>query len=157
MAKEMTKSQRLARELHALRGRNGLIRAETVVEWARENPASTLHNEFEWSDTKAAQEYRMWQARRVILYNVSVESGERKFVSLSIDRYNIGKGGGYREMHEVLSDESLRDVLVNDALNEYKRMRAKYEHLRELASIHREITRADRKQNVVQLPRRKTG
>lgn len=137
----MTKAEQIASELEALRAASGLLLPEAVVEWARGHPESALHSQFEWDDAKAAQEHRVWQARRVIAVYVVADDGGRKFVSLSIDR----KGdGGYRDVQDVIADDELRKVLVRDALAELKRVKAKYEHIRELASVYSEIDKADR-------------
>jgi len=136
----MTKTEQIEKELEALRLADGIIHAESVVEWAKDNPESALHSQFEWDDSKAASEYRVWQARRVIAIYVKAEDGERKFVSLSIDR---SKGGGYRDVEEVIANDDLRKILVKDALSEFKRVRAKYEHVKELAKVYEEIDRAE--------------
>lgn len=137
----MTKAEQIEQELQALRSEGGLLMPESVVDWAREHPESALHSQFEWDDSEAAKEYRLYQARRVIAVYVVSEDGERKFVSLSIDR---AQDGGYRDVREVIANEELRKVLVRDALSEFKRVRAKYEHIRELASIYAEIDKAER-------------
>lgn len=136
----LNKAEKIAREVEALRRDDGLIVPEDVVRWAREHPDSALHSQFEWDDGKAAEAYRIWQARRVIAVCVVAEDGERKLVSLSIDR----RGGGYRDVQDVIAKDELRKVLLRDALQELKRVRAKYEHIKELASVYAEIEKVDR-------------
>lgn len=138
----MTKAEQIAKELEALRKEGGVIHAEEVVSWAQANPESALHSQFEWDDSAAAVAYRIWQARRVIAVFVTADDGGRKFVSLSIDR---GKGGGYRDVSDVIANDDLRKVLVKDALAEFKRVRAKYEHVKELASVYEEIDKAEKR------------
>lgn len=137
-----TKAERLAAEIEARRDAVGLVHAEALVEWARKNPGSALYSEFEWDDTEAARAYRIWQARRLIAVCVIADDGERRLVSLTIDRV---AGGGYRDVEMVVADDELRRVLVLDALAELKRVRAKYEHVRELAAVYDEIEKADAK------------
>ena len=141
----MTKAEKIQQELEALRS-NGLLLPERVVEWAKAHPESALHSQFEWDDSEAAKAYRLWQARKVIAVYVVAEDGQRKFVSLTIDR----KAGGYRAMEDVMKEEDLRKVLVRDALSEFKRVRAKYEHIRELASVYAEIDKADEQYGVAE-------
>lgn len=136
------KSERIAEEVEALRGADGMIHAPAVVSWAREHPESALHSQFEWDDGKAAEEWRIWQARRVIAVYVRSDDGERSVVSLTIDRKDRG---GYRSVSDVIANDDLRRVLVRDALAELKRIRAKYERVKELAAVYDEIERADRK------------
>lgn len=124
-------SEQIQQELEALR-EEGVLHAEKVVAWARVHPDSALHKQFEWDDGKAADEYRVWQARRVIAVHVVNESGERRLISLSIDR---SKGGGYRSIEDVSRDQDLMAVAVKDALGELRRTRAKYQHLKELSDV----------------------
>ena len=131
-------------ELLALKGRSALITAESIVDWARDNPSSDLHRALEWDNDVAAEQHRIWQARRLIAIHVISEEGDRTFVSLSIDRQR--DGGGYRGLDDVIRKQSLRDVLLEDALQELERVRQKYERLQELAGVWAEIkkTRSNR-------------
>lgn len=138
----MNKAEQIAQELEALRSATGLLMPEAVVEWAREHPESALHEQFEWDNDRAAAAHRLHQARQVIAVYIRSDDGERSVVSLSIDRKG---GGGYRQVEDVMRDDELRKVLLRDALAEFKRVRAKYEHLKELASVYVEIDRADKK------------
>ena len=94
---------------------DGLLMPEKVVDAAR--PAtSPLHSRFEWNNGKAAEAYRIWQARQLLRVCIETipQSGDTAevFVSLSSDR----KEGGYRIQTEVLSDAQMRQQLLNDAL-----------------------------------------
>lgn len=131
------KENKVVKELKRIAIKNGgLLQPEVVVEAARPI-TSPLHSRFEWNNTEAAQRYRIWQARQLI--SVTVETlaatGESfdVFVSLSPDRGR--KGGGYRVMTEVLSDDHMRAQLLQDALDELAIFRDKYQKLRELAVI----------------------
>jgi hypothetical protein len=121
-------------ELLALKDQSGMIVAEDAVEWARDNPQSDLHRSLQWNDQKAAQDWRVWQVRRLIAVHVLTPEGDRQVVSLSIDRTN-GNGGGYREMDDVLARQDWRDVMLADALAELNRIEAKYKRLEALAQV----------------------
>jgi hypothetical protein len=54
--------------------RNGLRPSEVVA--AAKPKASPLHNEFEWNDAKAGEEYRLEQARRLIRVCVTTFKSE---------------------------------------------------------------------------------
>lgn len=136
----MNQTEQIAKEVEALRRPDGLILAEDVVAWAQSNPDSALHSQFEWDNSEAAKQYRIWQARRVIAVCVRADDGARKLVSLSIDRTS----GGYRSVDDVISNDELRRILVNDALAEFKRVRAKYQHVKELVSVYEEIDKAEK-------------
>src|ERR1035437_2046058 len=88
----------IAQELEIVRRKGrGILRAESVVEYARD-PGTALHERFECGDDKAAQEYRILHARHLIRVMVTVlpqHKGEvRVYVSLGDDRQQ--EGGGYR-------------------------------------------------------------
>lgn len=118
-------------ELVALKAK-GVLLPEAVVEWARKHPKSALHAAIEWDDSNAAESYRVWQVRRLIAIHVIDDDGERRFVSLSIDRV---KGGGYRDVAEVAVDPELGSVMLADALAELKRVRAKYNRVKALSVV----------------------
>lgn len=139
----MTKTEQIAKELEELkRSNNGILYPEEVVAWAACHGESALHSQFEWDDGEAARQYRIWQARRVIAVYVVSEDGNRAAVSLVVDR---SKGGGYRSVDDVIANEDLRKALIKDALMEFKRVKVKYEHVKELASVYEEIDKAEKK------------
>lgn len=127
-------------EILALRDDAGMIHAARVLDWAQANPESKLHRQFEWDDSKAAREWRLHQARRLIAIYVVDDTGLRSVISLVADRKD---GGGYRDLQSVLSNEEMRRIAVRQALQEFNRVRARYEHLRELASIHDAIVETE--------------
>lgn len=130
-------------ELAAIKGGSPVLRAEDVVEWAKQNPDSEIYKSLEWDDAKAADQYRIWQARRLIAIHVVDEEGERKFISLSIDR--TAKGGGYRDIQDIMVDPERASVMLSDALADLRRTRAKYNRLKSLAPVWNEIDKADAK------------
>lgn len=142
-----SKNDDIRRELEHIRFlRDGILRAEDVVEFAR-NERTALHSEFEWDDSEAAQQFRLEQARRVIRLVVTVvpkvgsDRPVQMYVSLTSDRAK--PGGGYRPFVDVMSDEDRRDELLRQALNEFKRVRSKYEALRELRPIFKAIDKVE--------------
>jgi len=116
----------------------GVLTASTIVVAARDEE-SILHSQFEWDDSAAAEQYRMWQARRllnVVVEYIGPKDGQRRtrvFVSLTPDR--TGKDGGYRQITAVLSDREHRQQLLDDALEEMERFQRKYEELQELVEV----------------------
>jgi hypothetical protein len=120
----------------------GLIRAEEVLSWAAANPRSEIYRALEWDDQTAAYSHRLDQVRRLIVLHIRDEStGKPAVVSLSIDRV---AGGGYRLHEDIRSDETLRSILLADALKELERIRAKYQHLQELVEVWRAADRVAR-------------
>lgn len=142
-------------ELEYIRTLNdGLLDPASVVEYAR-NEDTLLHSKFEWSDTKAAQEYRLWQARQVIRLELVVvrqqldgkyefvapDSEEQKgdkrvraFISLVNDRRSE-EHRGYRSLTAVLNDEELRDQMLQEAKRDMVVFKKKYLTLNELSKV----------------------
>jgi len=116
----------------------GQLRPSDIVKAARA-ASSPLHSQFEWDDSEAAEQYRIWQARQLLRVTVEyIGEGDeavpvRVFVSLSTDRR--GDGSGYRVTTAVMSDPDYRRQLLADALEEMKRFEKKYADLKELAAV----------------------
>lgn len=126
----------IAGELAALSAKAELLRAEDALAWAQAHPESALHGALEWDDGAAAHAYRLSQVRRLIAIHVVDQAGDRRLVSLSIDR---SAGGGYRKVADVVLDPERASVMLRDALNELERTRKRYEKVRALASVWREV------------------
>lgn len=124
-------------ELERIRTANsGVLRAADVVAFAR-NPDTALHGRFEWDDTEAARQYRLWQARELIRVVVQTHPADdaptRVYVSLADDRDK--DGGGYRALDEVMRSKAMRAALLEQARVDMVRFEAKYNHLCEVASV----------------------
>ena len=145
---------RIQKELETIRKRNkGVLRPEDVVKFAKDKKTA-LHTQFEWSDTKAAKKYRLYQARQVILQVKIIPHPEagtvtRAYVSLKDDR--TMPGGGYRAVVDVLTDADRRAALMREALEELVVFRQKYKTLSELEPVFAAIAQVAKKK------RRKTG
>lgn len=140
------KTPEIVTELEIIRNTSGgVLIPEKVVEFAAD-PNTALHKQFEWDDTEAAREYRIYQARNLIRVMVTVlpntTKETRAYVSLVSDRSNKS-GGGYRAMVDVLSDEDRRKELLSMALADMRRWREKYGELKELAGIFQAIDDLD--------------
>lgn len=125
----------VAEELERIsRKHKGVLRPRDVVKFAR-NPETALHEHFEWDDTKAAEEYRLEQARRIIRVQVVYleEDSEpiRAYASLQKDR---GRDS-YRPITRVMQDEEMRAELMEQALKEARAWMRRYEQLEELAEV----------------------
>lgn len=122
----------------------GMLRAEAVVEFAREKTDSALHTKFPWDDEEAARLKRLDIARGIIrVYRIVVNEAKpepfRAYVSLTSDRV---KGGGYRPAMAVLSSEEMRKQMLADAYKVMKNFMAKYGTLNELAEVFGAMERA---------------
>jgi len=135
-----SKSDQIQQELATIQGNQEVLNPSDVVAWAKMHTDSALYACFEWNDKKAGAEHRLWQARRLIALHIVTVEGERKTVSLTVDRAN---GGGYRQIEDVVRVPDLRERMLQDALNDLRRVRAKYQSLTELAAVFSEIDKAD--------------
>jgi hypothetical protein len=141
----MRKTSEIRDALQAILRRNHKrkLLPSAVVEAARD-PDSPLHHRFTWDDSKAAHEYRLWQARELI---VSVEivvdnrfESSPVYVSLQSDRLQ----GGYRALSDVLSDKALRAELLTTAAKELEAFQWRYDRFAELSGVFREARRFKR-------------
>jgi len=132
------KKDRLQTELRAIqkKSRDGVLHAREVLAWAETHKQSALHSRFEWDNTKAAAEHRLWQAREIIRLVIVNEDREPQFVSLSCDR---SSGGGYREISNVVKSEHFSAVMLRDAIQELNRVRTRYNRVKQLTSVWREL------------------
>lgn len=143
----MSMGNRLEVELLAIKGDRELVTAEEILSWAERHRDSAWAAELEWNDRKAGREHRLNQIRQIIItLEITIGQRTRRFYSLSIDRHNR-RGGGYRDIVDILENQTLYDVMVNDALNELERMRLKYEQVVELRPLWRELERAKTKRS----------
>jgi hypothetical protein len=135
------KSELILKELQKISKINkGILYPEAVVENAKDKN-SPLHNFFVWDNTKAAELYRLEQARKLIRVSVQYieenpDAPYKVFVSLKSDRV---KGGGYRELITVMQNEGLKFQLLQDALDDMTTFTEKYKHLKELDKVIREM------------------
>jgi hypothetical protein len=141
------KNVKVIKELNRIADANGgILRPETVVEAARPR-SSILHPRFEWDNTRAAREFRLWQARQLISVCVQIIPGVNEpvsvFCSLSTDRSR--RGGGYRTTVAVCSDAEMREQLLEDALQDLNAFQRKYAALRQLTSVFAAIRRIRRR------------
>lgn len=136
----------ILRALNELRNEDGVIMPEAVVNAAR-SESSPLHVHFEWDDSEAAEQYRLWQARSLLRVMVTVLPGTREpvraFVSLSNEE-------GYRLTANVMVHAEHRSQMLEDALKDMKVFQRKYEHLAEVADVIAAMKKAQRRELQVQ-------
>lgn len=118
-------------ELLALRDRNGLIHADSAVDWAQSHPQSLLYAELakgdDWDDQTAAEKWRIHRMRRIIEVHIIDAQGDRETISLRIDR---GSGGGYRSLDTVIASPELRWRALQDAIYDAQRFADRFHWLR---------------------------
>lgn len=110
----------------------GTITAEIIVDAATAN-TSPLHTLFEWDDERAASQYRLSIARKVlhaiVVTSEQIAEPTRAFVHLYASQPE------YRPIALVLSDDDLRERLLANALSELRNLKKRYGHLKQLADV----------------------
>lgn len=130
--KVTTRQKALLRsELEKIRKRNsdGLLVASEVVDEAR-HPDSPLHSSFEWDDEKAAEHYRLAQARALIRCVIIEDASGKEapaYVSLMDDRQN--EAGGYRKTEDILDSKEYLAALERTAKVELESWTRRYQVL----------------------------
>lgn len=137
----------VAQELELIREKHGgILRPADVVAFARD-PQTALHGEFEWDDDRAAEQYRLEQARLIIRCAVRVVGENSPPIRAYVSLYNDRRAGdSYRTLEDALRDPELRKQLFAQALREAESWRMRYERLSELKPVVRAITNLQRTQ-----------
>ncbi len=106
----------------------GPLTADRVLDEAAD-AKSPLHKYFEWDDRKAAHQYRLEQARRLIRsIEVVIEDAKGKDVALKA-YYNVADAEGqrsYEPMEFVFSSPDLSDQVIEQARTQLEAWRARF-------------------------------
>jgi hypothetical protein len=116
---------------------------EDIVTAARDE-ASPAHRYFEWNDQKAAQQYRLEQARyilRVIHVEIAPQETIRAFHSVHIDEMS-STDRQYVSLKQVQSNDRFRQQIIEGALSELRLWQRRYRQYSELDHQVRLISEA---------------
>lgn len=134
--KKVTKNKILIQILRELEGNKGYVKPKELVDYARDED-SPIHDMFEWNDSKAAELYRVQQARQIIT-RVQVELvGEDKtdaYYSAKVQIKNVPVRG-YFSVDKVLSNDDLYDSVIQEAVREIRYWQKKFKHLKEMKGL----------------------
>lgn len=127
--------------LEDLRVENDGLTARVVLDDAK-SESSPLHEAFEWDDARAADEYRLEQARD-LMASVTVvvhdhderEQETRAFVVVTVNETRTV----YTSVLVAMGDPSLRAQVIERAVRELGAWQRKYRELTELADLFRAI------------------
>ncbi len=126
--------QEVGGELERLRAEKGALTPAVVVEEAEQNPDSPLRGAFEWENTKAAHQYRLMQARRLIVsvrvINSPVQTNVPAFVSV-----RSPQGRSYVPTVEAMDDEQLKFRVLTEVRQFIEGMERRYSHFQEVADL----------------------
>lgn len=114
----------------------GRLTAAAVVDASRPEDAP-LHNEFEWDDSVAAEEYRKEQARHIIrsIRIVSGENQEPKRIYFNI----VQTSPVYKSTATILRSADDTALLLEKALNDLEAWQNRYKEVKELIGFMKEI------------------
>ncbi len=130
-------------ELEKIRKKNdGELRKADVVESAK-SARHKLHRFFEWDDSKAANDHRLWQAGRLIasievVIDEAPDKGTTRQYEISRSKTDPAKQS-YQRLEDVMKTADGRADLMKRALSELIAVRRRYHMLQELAIVFREI------------------
>lgn len=128
-------AQIIGEEIGRIQARRGkLFGAKDVVDAARDKK-SPLHKLFEWNNTKAAELYRLSQARTLIvnvtfICDASPELGPlRAFVNVNQQPRT------FTDTETAMADPKHREFILAGIVSRLKALRAQYQGFKELAAV----------------------
>lgn len=130
------KAESAAAELRRIEEEAGTLTPDHVVEAAR-SKKNPLHKAFEWDNNKAAQEYRLTQARSLIA-SIEVVYEEAQAVGKVRAYVNVdAEDGGrkYSQTENALSFSDIRQRILKRALSEASEWQRRYKQITELSEV----------------------
>lgn len=118
----------------------GFYKPSHLVE-ASESSKAPLHSEFEWNDKIAGHAHRVWQAQYITrsIITVNVERPDippvRAFVSVMREDENNKRTPFYTSVDVAMSDEDMRQQLLNNAIADIEIFERKYAGLEALSEV----------------------
>lgn len=114
----------------------GELTPEDILDDAKHDN-SPLHDYFEWSDTAAAHQYRLQQARGLIRSVVAVFIRDDQPAVRTKAYVHVPEPGAphYREVTHALSQKKTRTLVLRRAWTELQQWRQRYKDLSEFAEL----------------------
>ena len=124
-------AQKVADEISSI----GLsVRPEEIVDKARDE-STELHKCFEWDDTKAAERYRLHQARQIVCHLIVKEVDNAPQKQEVRFFYKTDNTEGYKPVEYIMRNENEYQKLLERALSELLAFQKKYSTLKELDGL----------------------
>lgn len=125
----------VAREvLDSLADRNGHVEPRAVLDASRDANAP-LHDVFDWDDSVAAENWRLYQARQLIINIVTVETNDQEEREQTRTFVSAPQKNAYVTLQAALNDDEMRVHLLEQARRDAKIFLSKYRNLQELAKV----------------------
>ena len=122
-------------------------RPETLIKAAR-NPRSVGHKLFEWDSSRAAEQFRLIQARVIygsLTVDVVVYDRKKPRTIQAQAIMHSTREGDYDSVDVAMADPPKRDFILAQAMMELQATRRRYAHLSELAVIFSAMDRVAKK------------
>lgn len=131
----MLKIDIIKKELKTLVDLHGVLTPQMVLKEATKL-SSPLHNIFEWDDTKAAESYRVFQARQIIS-SVSVEIEKRTVrayenINVTVNDKSVR---AYVPIEHILTEEELYHQVIEEVVRQAEALKQKVETYQELKDL----------------------
>lgn len=124
-------AQKVAEEIMSL---GDDVKPEQIVERAKD-VGSELHKCFEWDNEKAAEKFRLSQARQIIHHLVIKDSVDKPDSAPIRLMHKTDDAEGYKPFSLIMKDPDEYSKLLNRAMAELRAFKAKYHSLSELDAI----------------------
>lgn len=140
----MATREEIQKEMQAIFDEYGYISPTLVLKAAR-NKESALHSKFEWDKDKAAFQYQLGQARRLIkIIEITYEGVQDKMVHIPIILSDGGtKEGKYKPIRAIVSQPDEYELALGEAIRFLKGANDAVELLRK-CKRKRSYTRASK-------------
>lgn len=126
---------------HEIEGLGEEVRPRDILDYARSHPDSELHKCFTWDDGKAAEKYRLWEARQVVCHlkiTYVGDDSEKVYVPVRVFLRNETTGG-YKKTEVMVRDMDEHQKLLSLAKAELYAFSRKYRVLAELERVFEAI------------------
>jgi hypothetical protein len=124
-------AQRVAEEIQQI---GNDVTPQQIVDRAKDE-ASELHKCFEWDNEKAADKYRLYQARQVVCHLVIKDSVEKPDSQPIRVFHKTDSTEGYKPFTLIVKDPDEYSKLLERARMELRAFKSKYHSLSELEEI----------------------
>lgn len=116
------------------------VKPKQIVEYARNNEDSELHKCFTWDDTKAAEKWRIQEAKLitanlVVNYKKEGSQNEKTEIVRAFFRTDSSINAGYKRTIEIIKDEDEYAGLLMVAKKELNQFKDKYSILSNRAEL----------------------
>jgi hypothetical protein len=127
--------QAVGEELERLRTTHGALTPTVVVEAARDEE-SPLHAGFEWDDGVAAEQFRLSQARKIVIsIRCNNHSPANQKVPYFVSVRTPEAGRSYVPTSEAMSDDQLRFRVMNEIRTFIESLERKYSNFSTIAEL----------------------